>query len=501
MLNAKDMAYKYSKISNAKEELNRVKRYWYELLTRVQVKTPLESMNILLNGWAIYQTIVSRLWARTGYYQSGGAIGFRDQLQDTLGVKYIDAELMKNQILTQAKHQFIEGDVEHWWHEETNRGIRTRFSDDLLWLCYVTSEYIEYTGDKSLLDIEIPYLQGELLEDGVDERYDLYLESKEKGSLYEHCIKAIEKSLNFGENGLPKIGSGDWNDGMNTVGNKKRGESVWLGFFLYEVLNRFIPICEEVSDNERAKKYIEIRDNLKKALNTNGWDGRWFKRAFTDDGEPIGSIENEECRIDSISQSWGVISGAADNDKKYISMESLENHLIDRQSAIIKLLDPPFNQSNLEPGYIKAYLPGTRENGGQYTHAAVWVIIAEALLGFGDKAGELFRMINPIEHARTKEMANKYKVEPYVVAADVYGQENLAGRGGWTWYTGSSSWMYEAGLKYILGLKIENGELKIEPCIPNDWEEYSIKYKTGKKVYNIKVTEKGKNISINVIGD
>ena len=317
MLNAKDMAYKYSKISNAKEELNRVKRYWYELLTRVQVKTPLESMNILLNGWAIYQTIVSRLWARTGYYQSGGAVGFRDQLQDTLGVKYIDAELMKNQILTQAKHQFIEGDVEHWWHEETNRGIRTRFSDDLLWLCYVTSEYIEYTGDKSLLDIEIPYLQGELLEDGVDERYDLYLESKEKGSLYEHCIKAIEKSLNFGENGLPKIGSGDWNDGMNTVGNKKRGESVWLGFFLYEVLNRFIPICEEVSDNERAKKYIEIRDDLKKALNTNGWDGRWFKRAFTDDGEPIGSIENEECRIDSISQSWGVISGAADNEDVY----------------------------------------------------------------------------------------------------------------------------------------------------------------------------------------
>ncbi len=497
MLNAKDMAYKYSKISNAKEELNRAKRYWYEILTRVQVKTPLESMNILLNGWAIYQTIVSRLWARTGYYQSGGAVGFRDQLQDTLGVKYIDAELMKNQILTQAKHQFIEGDVEHWWHEETNRGIRTRFSDDLLWLCYVTSEYIEYTGDKSLLDIEIPYLQGEQLEDGVDERYDLYLESNEKGSLYEHCIKAIEKSLNFGENGLPKIGSGDWNDGMNTVGNKKRGESVWLGFFLYEVLNKFIPICEEVSDNERAKKYIEIRDNLKKALNTNGWDGRWFKRAFTDDGEPIGSIENEECRIDSISQSWGVISGAADNDKKYISMESLENHLIDKENGIIKLLDPPFNKTKMEPGYIKAYLPGVRENGGQYTHAAMWAIIAFTKLGFGDKGLEYYRMINPIEHSRTKETALKYKVEPFVIPADIYGAGNLAGRGGWTWYTGSSSWFYKAGLENILGLNIKNKVLTINPCIPKDWKEYSIRYRYKNSIYNIKIKNyNGKNTGV-----
>ena len=368
LLNAKDMAYKYSKISNAREELNQVKRFWYELLTRIQVKTPLESINIMLNGWAIYQTIVSRLWARTGYYQSGGAIGFRDQLQDTLGVKYINSELMKNQILTQSRHQFLEGDVEHWWHEETKRGIRTRFSDDLLWLCYVVSEYIEYTGDKEFLKIETPYLQGAPLEEGVDERYDLYLESDIKGSIYEHCIKAIEKSLNFGENGLPKIGSGDWNDGLNTVGNKKKGESVWLGFFLYEILNRFIPICEEMNDLDKVEKYKQVKENLKRALNTAGWDGRWFKRAFTDDGEPIGSIENEECRIDSISQSWGVISGAADNDKKYISMESLENHLIDKENGIIKLLDPPFNKTKMEPGYIKAYLPGVRENGGQYTH-------------------------------------------------------------------------------------------------------------------------------------
>ncbi len=497
LLNAKDLAYKYSKISNCREELNNVKRFWYELLTRIQVKTPLESMNIMLNGWAIYQTIVSRLWARTGYYQSGGAIGFRDQLQDTLGVKYISPDIMKNQIITQSSHQFIEGDVEHWWHEETGRGIRTRFSDDLLWLCYVVSEYINYTGDEEILNIETPYLGGEELADDLDERYDFYPQSEIKGTIYEHCVKAIEKSLNFGENGLPKIGSGDWNDGLNTVGNKRKGESVWLGFFIYEVLTRFIPICERKGDLDKVEKYKTIKENLKKALNTAGWDGRWFKRAFTDDGEPIGSIENEECRIDSISQSWGVISGAADNDKKYISMESLENHLIDKENGIIKLLDPPFNKTKMEPGYIKAYLPGVRENGGQYTHAAIWSIIAFTKLGFGDKALEYYRMINPIEHSRTKETAIKYKVEPYSIAADIYGAEGLAGRGGWTWYTGSSSWFYKAGIENILGLSIKRGVLKIQPCIPKDWKEYSIRYRYNASIYNIKVkNENSKNTGV-----
>ena len=497
ILNAKDMAYKYSKISNAKEEFNNVKRYWYELLTRIQVKTPLESMNLMLNGWTIYQTIVSRLWGRTGYYQSGGAVGFRDQLQDTLGVKYLDVELMKNQILTQSKHQFLEGDVEHWWHDETNRGIRTRFSDDLLWLCYVVSEYVEYTGDKSLLDEKTTYLQGTQLEDGEDEKYDLYLSSDISETIYEHCIRAIEKSLDFGEHGLPKIGSGDWNDGLNTVGNKRKGESVWLGFFIYEILTRFIPICEERGDNELAERYKNIKEELKRALNNNAWDGRWFKRAYTDEGEPIGSIENEECRIDSISQSWGVISDAADNDKKYISMESLENHLIDKENGIIKLLDPPFNKTKMEPGYIKSYLPGVRENGGQYTHAAMWAIIAFTKLGFGDKAVEYFRMINPIEHSRTKETALKYKVEPYVIPADIYGAEGLAGRGGWTWYTGSSSWFYKAGIEHILGLNIKNNILTINPCIPKDWKEYSIKYRYKNSIYNIKVkNENGKNTGI-----
>ena len=332
---------------------------------------------------------------------------------------------MKKQIIKHSKHQFVEGDVEHWWHEETGRGIRTKFSDDLLWLAYLTIEYINFTGDDSILEIETPYLQGAILEGKQDERYDKYQQTDYKESIYKHCIKAIEKSLNFGENGLPKIGTGDWNDGFSTVGNKGKGESVWLGFFLYIILENFIPICKRKNDNELAEKYEQIKINLKKALNTNGWDGRWFKRAFMDDGNILGSMENEECRIDSIAQSWSIISNAGDNDKKYRAMESLENHLIDRENGIIKLLDPPFEKGKLEPGYIKAYLPGVRENGGQYTHGAIWVIIAQALLGFGDKALELFKMINPIEHARTKEASKKYKVEPYVISADIYGAGNL----------------------------------------------------------------------------
>ena len=487
IINTKDMSYKYSKISNCTEELKKIKQYWNGLLNTIKVKTPIESINIMLNGWSIYQTITSRLWAKTGYYQSGGAIGFRDQLQDTLALKYLDIEFMKKQIIRHCEHQFLEGDVEHWWHEETKRGIRTKFSDDLLWLCYSVAEYLEATSDYEFLDVKVPYLSGELLSEDIDERYDIYEKSDISGSIYEHCIKSIEKSLNFGENGIPKIGSGDWNDGLNTVGNKGKGESVWLGFFLYDILNKFIPICKVKGDEEKTARYEDINLKLKKSLNSICWDGRWFKRAFTDNGETLGSIENEECRIDSISQSWGVISKAADNDKKYIALESLENHLIDKENGIIKLLDPPFNKGKIEPGYIKAYLPGVRENGGQYTHAAVWVIIALTYLGFGDKAEEYYKMINPIEHARTREMAQKYKVEPYVISADIYGANNLVGRGGWTWYTGSSSWFYKAGVENILGFKIRSGYIFLEPCISSKWEEYTIQYKYKTSVYNIKV--------------
>ena len=493
-IDCKNIAYKYQKINNCKQELNKIKTFWEEFLGRLQVYTPLESINILLNGWIPYQIINSRLLGKTGYYQSGGAYGFRDQLQDTLGLKYLEPEILKQQILKHSKHQFIEGDVEHWWHEETERGIRTRFSDDLLWLNYSVIEYIDFTGDTSILDIETPYIDGKILEENEEERYDKYLESKVKDSIYNHCIKAIEKSLNFGENGLPKIGTGDWNDGFSTVGNKGKGESVWLGFFLYGILERFISICRKRHDEELAEKYEVIKNNLKKSLNTNGWDGRWYRRAFMDDGNVLGSMENDECRIDSIAQSWSIISNAGDNDKKYISMESLENHLVDRENGIIKLLDPPFQKGKLEPGYIKAYLPGVRENGGQYTHGSCWVIIAEALLGFGEQALELYRMINPIEHSRTKEASKKYKVEPFVIPADIYGTGNIAGRGGWTWYTGSASWYYKAGIEYILGLKIEKGYLKIQPCIPREWKEYQIQYKWKDSIYNIRVNnQNGKN--------
>ena len=499
-IDSKNMAYKYSKVQNCKQELEIVKNYWKDLLGRLQVYTPLESTNIILNGWLVYQTIESRLFGRSGYYQSGGAFGFRDQLQDTFGLKYLDENFLKNQILKHSRHQFKEGDVEHWWHDETKRGIRTRFSDDLLWLVYAVLEYIELTGKLDILYEEEPYVEGNILEDGVDEKYDEYEESKEKEPVLEHLIKAIERSLKFGKNGLPKIGSGDWNDGFSTVGNKGRGESVWLGFFLYDILDRFIPILEKIDKKELAQKYEEIKIKLKKALNTKGWDGRWFRRAYMDDGNVLGSMENEECRIDSIAQSWSVISNAGDNDKKYISMESLENHLVDRENGIIKLLDPPFEKGKLNPGYIKSYLPGVRENGGQYTHSSCWVIIAESILGFGDKALEYYRMINPIEHSRTKEASNKYKVEPYVIPADIYGAGNLAGRGGWTWYTGSASWYYMAGIEYILGFKIENNTIQINPCIPKEWKEYEIKYRYKNAIYNIKVKNpEGKNTGISKI--
>ncbi|MFR2533778.1 MAG: GH36-type glycosyl hydrolase domain-containing protein [Clostridia bacterium] len=497
ILAAQDNAYQFHSISNCLQAYESTKKYWETLTQKVQVETPLESFNLLLNGWLVYQTITSRLWAKSGFYQSGGAYGFRDQLQDTIGLKYINPEFMKAQILKHSKHQFIEGDVEHWWHEEIQMGIRTKFSDDLLWLVYLTEEYISFTGDEQILEEKTPYLEGKILEENQDEKYDHYINTELEETLYEHCIRAIEKSLSFGENGLPKIGTGDWNDGFSNVGREGKGESVWLGFFQYLVLKRWLDIQQrkieqlegekKETEIQRKQKYETIIENLKKALNTNAWDGRWYKRAFADNGDILGTIQNEECKIDSISQSWSVISGAGDNDKKFICMESLENHLVDRENGIIKLLDPPFEKSKLEPGYIKAYLPGTRENGGQYTHSAIWAIIAMAELGFGDKVVELYRMINPIEHARTKEAAQKYKVEPYVIAADIYGYGNLAGRGGWTWYTGSSSWMLDAGIEYILGLRIYKGILSIQPCIAHDWKAYKIHYRYGNSLYHIKV--------------
>jgi len=500
LVSLKDVAYKYSKIQNCNEELNKAKLKWNELLGRVQVKTPYESLNIMLNGWIMYQTISSRLLGRSGFYQSGGAFGFRDQLQDVYGTKFLDASILYNQIIKHSKHQFLEGDVEHWWHDENDRGIRTKFSDDLLWLPYMVIQYISHTGDYSILDVKTSYLQGAELGEKEKEKYDLYLPGQVEETIYEHCKRAIARACSFGVNGLPKIGIGDWNDGFSNIGPEGKGESVWLGFFLYQILQEFASIASYKEEKDVASKYADIAKMLKENLNTNAWDGRWFKRAFADNGDVYGSMENEECRIDSIAQSWSVITGAGEEAKQLQAMESLENHLVDKENGIIKLLDPPFVKGKLEPGYIKAYLPGVRENGGQYTHSAIWAVIAEAMLGKGDKAVELYRMITPIEHARTREAANKYKVEPYVIAADVYGAQNLVGSGGWTWYTGSSSWYYLAGIQYILGLNIHHNLMSFNPCIPKDWEEFEMKYKFGESIYNIKVKNPNrKNTGVTVV--
>ena len=507
VVSAKDTAYKYSKVQNCNIELGKVKNKWNDLLGKLQVKTPYESLNIMLNGWIMYQTICSRLLAKSGFYQSGGAYGFRDQLQDSYGTKFLDINILYNQIIKHSKHQFIEGDVEHWWHEENNRGIRTKISDDLLWLPYVVIKYIRHTGNYGILNVVTPYLNGAKLQENEKEKYEQYLPSNIEEDIYEHCKRAINRACgisdqywSLGENGLPKIGIGDWNDGFSNIGPEGKGESVWLGFFLYEVLKEFILISEYRNDSETVEQYKNIAEQLKTNLNTNAWDGRWFKRAFADNGDVYGSMENEECRIDSIAQSWSVISGAGDKEKQKQAIESLENHLVDNESAIIKLLDPPFEKSKLEPGYIKAYVPGVRENGGQYTHSAVWAVIAEAMLGKGDKAVELYKMITPIEHARTKEAANKYKVEPYVIAADVYGAQNLAGSGGWTWYTGSSSWYYLAGVQYILGMNIYHNSMSFKPCVPKFWESFEIKYKFGNSIYNINIKNPdGKNTGISKV--
>ena len=490
---ATDVAYRYSNLQNCKTELQNVKNKWNELLGKVKVNTPYESLNIMLNGWTMYQTISSRILGKTGFYQSGGAYGFRDQLQDAFSTRYIDSQILYNQILKHSRHQFIEGDVEHWWHDENDRGIRTRFSDDLLWLPYAVIKYINFTGDYEILNKKTTYLQGEELKENENEKYNKYISSNIEESIYEHCKKAIKKACNFGENGLPKIGIGDWNDGFSNIGTEGKGESVWLGFFLYIILKEFSKLIKQCKQEEieTSNWYENIAEKLKENLNKNAWDGKWYKRAFADNGDIYGSMENEECKIDSIAQSWSVISGAGDIEKKESAMKSLENHLVDNENGLIKLLDPAFDKSELEPGYIKSYIPGVRENGGQYTHAAVWTIIAETILGNGNKAVEWYKMINPIEHSRTKKEANRYKVEPYVMPADIYGNQNLLGQGGWTWYTGSSGWYYTAGIEYILGLKIYHNVLTINPCIPKDWDGYSIQFKYKENIYNINV----KNIS------
>lgn len=484
---AADLVNKYRGTARAKEEFNRSVQYWKDMLETVQVSTPDTSMDLLVNGWLLYQVISCRLWARSAFYQSGGAYGFRDQLQDVMAAIYTWPQATRRQILIHAAHQFVEGDVQHWWHEEAGKGIRTKYSDDLLWMPYVTADYIENTGDWEVLDEVRGYLESPVLGEREDERYEVPVVSSQTSSVYEHCIRAIERGLRFGEHGIPLMGCGDWNDGMNTVGNKGRGESVWLGWFLYTVLQKFLPLCRQRQDEERVRRYEEMSRKIAEAIEKNAWDGSWYRRAYFDDGTPLGSSRNGECSIDSISQSWSVISGVGRPARAEEALNAVERYLVDGSEGIIKLLTPPFDNGDLHPGYIKGYVPGVRENGGQYTHAATWVILAFAKLGRGDRAWELFNMINPINHTRTPIEYNRYKVEPYVMAADVYAVSPHAGRGGWSWYTGAAGWMYRVGIEHILGVKKRGEYLVIDPCIPKGWCGYTVTYKHGGTTYGIDI--------------
>ena len=513
--NVESIINKYKNIKNSRIELNNVKTYWRNFLGNIQVKTPDDSMNYLLNGWLLYQTFSCRYLSRTAFYQSGGAYGFRDQLQDSIALGVVAPEITKNQILISASRQYLEGDVQHWWHPVVNSGIRTRFSDDLLWLPYVTAEYINNTGDYKILEEKAPYLEDEPLREGEDERYTIVNNSSKEGSIYEHCLKAINKALKFGEHNIPLMGSGDWNDGMSTVGNKGKGESVWLGWFLYSILDKFSIIAKEKEDIKNSEYFIKQKEFIRENLEKNAWDGGWYRRAYFDDGTPLGSRENPECQIDSLAQSWSVISDATrvkDNGKyeetkkrgvEFYSkraieaMDAVTNNLVKKDKSMILLLAPPFNNSYLEPGYIKGYVPGVRENGGQYTHAAVWVILALTRLNLGDKAVKYYNMINPINHAKTELECMTYKLEPYVMAADVYIREPHGGRGGWSWYTGAAGWMYKVGIEDILGLKKhhEKGYI-IDPCVPSNWNEYELKIKNENEDYSIKVIRSDKNMII-----
>jgi len=474
---AKKVLSEYRDVEKAESALSSVIDFWSDKIGRVQVETPDKSIDLMVNGWLTYQNLSSRMWGRTAYYQAGGAFGFRDQLQDSMALLYVDPALTRTQILLHASKQFEEGDVLHWWHPPTGRGIRSKITDDRLWLPYVTDHYIRVTGDRDILNEEISYITARSLEDDEHEVYLTPQVTEKTGSLYEHCCKAIDISLQFGQHGLPLIGAGDWNDGMNRVGEEGRGESVWLGFFIYITLDRFIPICKKMDDTDRAERYKKTASELKKRLNDAGWDGEWYLRAYYDDGTPLGSVQNEECKIDAISQAWAVISGVATDERAQKALQSAENHLVSEPEGIIRLLTPPFDKTEKNPGYIKGYIPGVRENGGQYTHAALWLIKAMAELGRGEKAVNYLNMVNPINHASTFDKCLQYKVEPYVVAADVYGEPPLTGMGGWTWYTGSGGWMYRVMLESVLGFRIEGKQIILKPAISKSWKSYTIRYK------------------------
>lgn len=481
----REFVSRFRQIGAADNTLGKVTANWKNILGTIQVDTPDPSVNVMTNGWLLYQTLSSRIWARSGYYQSGGAYGFRDQLQDVMALVHADPATVRKQILLAASRQFKEGDVQHWWHPPMGRGVRTHFSDDYLWLPYVTCKYVTCVGDTSILDEDISFIESRLLRADEESYYDLPSYSYEHGSIYEHCVRSIKYGLKFGIHGLPLMGCGDWNDGMNLVGKDGKGESVWLAFFLYDVLVKFSKLSNLRGNDSFAEYCLQQAEELRINIRKHAWDGEWYRRAYFDNGEPLGSKVNDECHIDSLPQSWSVISGAGDMERSLMGMQQVDKQLVNKKDKLIQLFTAPFDKSNLNPGYIKGYIPGVRENGGQYTHGVIWAVMAFALIGETDKAWELFDLLNPVKHGETAEQIAIYKVEPYVVAADVYAASGHEGRGGWTWYTGSSAWMYSLLIETLLGINLVGNELHLSPKLPEKWDKYTVHYRYKGSIYHI----------------
>ena len=460
---------------------------WDDVLGTVEIKTPDRALDILVNRWLPYQTLACRVWARSAFYQASGAYGFRDQLQDVMALCVARPDIAREHVLRAAGRQFAEGDVQHWWSPESGSGIRTRITDDRVWLAFVVAHYVEVTGDHAVLDEMVPFLAGPVLAEGQHDAFFEPASSDRSASLFDHCRLALDQSLSNGVHGLPLMGTGDWNDGMDRVGEGGQGESVWLGWFLYGTLITFSGLADSRDQSEPAAAWRAHAAALQASLESNGWDGDWYRRAYFDNGEPLGSVANAQCRIDSIAQSWGVISGAAEPARAVRSMAALEKYLIRRDDKLSMLFTPPFDRPAQDPGYIKGYPAGIRENGGQYTHGAAWAALAFAIQGDGDKAGDLLAMLNPIRHSNSPAGMHRYKVEPYVACADVYSEPPHVGRGGWTWYTGSAGWIYRVALEWLLGFRLHGDELLIDPCIPHGWPSFEIVYRRGATRYEIGV--------------